>query len=162
MASTYESIATYTLNGSSTLVTFSSIPQTFTDLVIIASYAGTSNGINIYPNGDGSSNKSATVLRGNGSSSESLRASSIAFRDYWTTTTNSTGEFTVSTLHLNSYSNSTTYKTLLARRSISSAYVEVIINTWQSTAAITQLQLYSASGNYAAGSTITLYGIKAA
>lgn len=162
MPTTYEPIATYTLSGSTNLVTFSSIPQTFTDLILVASYSGTSTGLNIYPNGDSSSNKSATVIRGNGSSYESLSASSIAFRDYWTTVTNSSGEFTVSIVHFNNYSNSTTYKTALVRRSVTSAYVEALINTWQSTAAITQLQIYSASGNYVSGSTITLYGIKAA
>jgi hypothetical protein len=162
MPQTYEPIATATISSATNLVTFSSIPQTYTDLIIVATYAGTSTGINIYPNGDAGSNKSATVLRGNGTSAESLRGSSIAWRDYWSTTTNATGEFTVSTLQFNSYSNSTTYKTLLVRRSVSSAYVETIINMWQSTAAITQLQLYSANGNYTIGSTFTLYGIKAA
>ena len=162
MPATYEPIATYTISSSSNLVTFSSIPQTYTDLILVASYAGTSTGLNIYPNGDAGSNKSATVLRGNGSSAESLTGASIALRDYWTTVTNSSGEFTVSIIHFNNYSNSTTFKTALVRRSVSSAYVETIINLWRSTAAITQLQTYSANGNYTVGSTFTLYGIKAA
>lgn len=162
MPATYEPIATTTISGSSNLVNFNSIPQTYTDLILVASYAGTNTGLNIYPNGDAGSNKSATVLRGNGTSTESLRGSSIAFRDYWTTVTNASGEFTVSIINFNNYSNSTTYKTALVRRSVVSAYVEALINTWQSTAAITQLQVYSASGNYTIGSTFTLYGIKAA
>lgn len=162
MPSTYEPIATTTISGSSNLVNFNSIPQTYTDLILVSSYAGTNTGLNIYPNGDAGSNKSATVLRGNGTSAESLRGSSIALRDYWTTVTNASGEFTVSIINFNNYSNSTTYKTALVRRSVASAYVEALINTWRSTAAITQLQVYSANGNYTIGSTLTLYGVKSA
>ena len=162
MAQTYEPIATTTLGSPSSAVTLSSIPSTYTDLVLVCSYSGTSTAVNLYPNGSGASDKSWTSLRGTGSIAESSRGSSIAIQDYWTTVTNSSGEFTVSTFNIMNYSNTTTFKTFLVRRSVASVYAETLVNLWRSTAAISSLSINSANGNFAIGSTFTLYGIKAA
>lgn len=162
MPSTYEPIATQTLSSAASGVTLSSIPQTYTDLVLVCSYSGTSTAINLYPNGSSASDKSWTSLRGTGSAAESARGSSIAIQDYRTTATNSSGEFTVSIFNIMNYANTTTFKTFLVRRSIASAYAEVLVNLWASTAAVSSLSINSASGNFAAGSTFSLYGIKAA
>jgi hypothetical protein len=162
MPSTYTTIATSTLGSPASIVNFTSISGSYTDLRIIAVYRGTSTGINCYPNSDFTSNKSWTALRGSGSIAESSRNSSIAIQDYWTTVTNATGEFTVSKLDFMNYSNTTTFKTVLVRRDVSSAYTEALVNLYRSTSALTSLGLYSANGNFDTGSTFTLYGIKAA
>ena len=162
MPATYEPIATNTLGSAASVVNFSTIPGTYTDLRLIAVYRGTSTAINLYPNSDFSSNKSWTALRGDGSSADSSRNSSIAIQDYWSTVTNASGEFTISKFDLMNYANTTTFKTVLVRRDVSSAFAETLVNLYRSTSAITSLGVYSASGNFDAGSTFTLYGIKAA
>lgn len=162
MPVTYTPIATQTLGSAAAIVTFSSISGTYTDLRLVAVYQGTSTGLNIYPNSDFSSNKSWTSLRGTGTNADSARNSSIAIQDYRTTATNSTGEFTVSKLDFMNYSNTTTNKTVLVRRDIASTYAETLVNLYQSNSAITSLGIYSANGNFAVGSTFTLYGIKSA
>jgi len=48
------------------------------------------------------------------------------------------------------------------RRDVTSVFTEALVNCYRSTSALTELGLYSASGNFDTGSTFTLYGIKAA
>ena len=74
MALTYDPIATTTISGSSTnTYTFSSIPSTYTDLVLaFANFQGTTNySFALRFNGDSGSNYSYTVLEGNGTSASS-------------------------------------------------------------------------------------------
>jgi hypothetical protein len=71
---TYESIATQTLGSSSGSITFSSIPSTYTDLVIV--FSGTTAAlvaVDIQFNGDTSTNYSRTIISGNGSTASSDR-----------------------------------------------------------------------------------------
>jgi hypothetical protein len=67
-------------------------------------------------------------------------------------------------LQFMNYSNATTYKTVLSRSNVAaSASVSANVGLWRNTAAITSIKLYVyPSYNFVAGSTFTLYGIKAA
>ena len=79
MAITYEPIATTTLGTSASSVTFSTIPGTYTDLVLVV--AGTSaatNGNEMQFNGDTGNNYSFTLLYGTGSAAVSSRNSNIS------------------------------------------------------------------------------------
>ena len=60
------------------------------------------------------------------------------------------------------YSNTTTNKTVLSRANNAATGTDAIVNLWRSTAAITSIYVYVPSGNFATGSTFTLYGILAA
>ena len=72
MASTYTAIATQTASGSTTALTFSSIPQTYTDLVIVCLLtAGNTGDAYLRYNSDTGTNYSDTALRGNGSAASS-------------------------------------------------------------------------------------------
>jgi len=74
--STYTPIATTTLGSSATSYTFTSIPSTYTDLVIVAQIKGdTTTYLNLRFNGDTGSNYSRTTLSGNGSTASSERRS---------------------------------------------------------------------------------------
>jgi hypothetical protein len=168
MALTYDPIATTTISGSSTnTYTFSSIPSTYTDLVLVfGNFQGTTNySFAIRFNGDSGSNYSYTVLEGNGSASASTGNSRsttgyyngavIGFPD-----SKSNGLFNIM-----NYSNATTYKSILGRynyRGTGLSGMGISVGTWRSTSAITSLTFFLASGNFTAGSTATLYGIKAA
>ena len=163
MAATYEPIATTTLGSAAASYTFSSIPSTYTDLVLVASTKNsvvTVNGLFIRYNGDTSTNYSSTYLYGNGTSAVSSRNSSQTQGIVgWDGTTN----FTPTIISIQNYANATTYKTALSRSNEPSARVAAWVSLWRSTSAITSITLTSESpANFAIGSTFTLYGIKAA
>lgn len=161
MAKTYEPISTQTLGSAAASVTFSSIPQTYTDLVLVVSHDVTADAISgVQFNGDTASNYSATYLWGQGALAFSGRESSAtsAFAFYAAAASG----FATSIIQVMNYSNATTYKTFLGREADASVESMVIAGLWRSTAAITSLVLLRRSGNFAASSTFTLYGIKAA
>lgn len=164
MPKTYEPIATQTLGTASNSVTFSSIPQTYTDLVLIVHILSNSINDDLFArfNGDSATNYTVTFLRGNGTSvtSDDITGLSRArFSDNSSPTT-TTANFSI--LHLQNYSDSTIYKIMLSRANNAGVGVDMHANLWRSTSAINAIEIFPASGNMAIGSTFTLYGIKAA
>ena len=156
MAATYEKIATTTLGSAAADVTFSSISSAYTDLVIVgngSNSAGSTLGIQF--NSDTGSNYSNTSLYGSGSSAASLRNSNSNEASFvnWYTTFNNTF-----IINIQNYSNTTTYKTFLARGGNASNFVWASVASWRSTSAITSVKI-NANANFSAGSTFTLYGI---
>lgn len=163
MPKTYEPIATYTHSGASTTtITLSSIPSTYTDLVVVSNVIYSANNGDYMSwriNGDSSSLYSNTPLVGTGSSAESYRATNdnkIAF--YGSSTTNYVPVIT----NFMNYSNATTFKTILQRASNASNSAEARIGLYRSTSAITSISLFFGAASIAAGTNITIYGIKAA
>jgi len=162
LPSTMTPIATVTLSTSTVSVTFSSIPSTYTDLVIVSQYKSVSN--NYYSmrfNGDTASNYSRTELTGNGSAASSSRFSNEAYA-YVSSIYAPTGEWGLFTSSINNYSNSTTNKTMISRCNSTSIGTNATINLWRSTAAINTILITAIGNGYDAGSTFTLYGVKAA
>lgn len=164
MPATYEPIATTTLSTGTASVTFSSIPATYTDLVLVANCTAATLGtdsIDIQFNGDTANNYSTTQITGTGSSASSTRGTSEP-RIYGALISSS--EISISIWNIFNYANTTTYKTIMARGNLGSTYgVRQSAGTWRSTAAINSIKLYNDTAqNFAAGSTFTLYGIKAA
>jgi hypothetical protein len=168
MPQTYTPIATYTAPSAVASYTFTSIPATYTDLVLVVDFAlaAASNSFNVQFNADTSgagTNYSQTTLYGNGSSAGSSRSSSRSNIQvsYFVTASTTLGESNL-IVNFPNYSNSTTYKTTLARMNRASANnfpgAESTVGLWRSTAAITDIKLF-ATNNIVAGSTFTLYGI---
>jgi len=164
MPATYEPIESKTLGTAVASVTFSSIPQTYTDLVMIFSGSSASGGedsIAIQFNGDTTTNYSATWMQGNGTSATSSRASSqtVIYGGLITSAT-----ITNSIWHVFNYTNTTTFKTVLARGNASATLTRQAVGLWRKTPeAITSWLLKTDGGqNFAVGCTFTLYGIKAA
>lgn len=160
MPATYEPIANTTASGSSNTITFSSIPQTYTDLIVVANIKGSANGYSqIQLNGSGAS-ISRLWLTGDGSAAGTGKdANNYIIGGAYV----NTGDFAFNSItHIFNYANTTTNKTLLTRASNASVRVEATVNLWQSTSAITSFTYYLSSGNMSAGSTFALYGIKAA
>lgn len=164
--STYTPIATQTASGSASTIVFSSIPSTYTDLIMIIN-SGTSNSnydLNLRLNGDSGSNYSQTNLRGNGSSASSSRGTNATLfymDDQGNTVTGSINGMYI--VHINNYSNTTTYKTMLSRAGFAGGTAtELNVSLWRSTSAINQLTIGTNAGNIYTGSTFTLYGITAA
>ena len=162
---TYKPIATNTLGSAAATVTFSSIAGTYTDLVLICNIAQAAgnNSLRIRYNSDTGTNYSRTYLLGNGSTASSGRTSSDV-SGYISETTGSTTLELAVVAHIMNYSNTTTYKTHISRSNRASSSVDALVGLWQSTSAITRIDLAMGgsfpANNFATGSTFTLYGIE--
>jgi hypothetical protein len=164
MPATYEPIATYTLGTAAPSLTFSSIPATYTDLVMVASVTAASVGtdsIDMQFNSDTATNYSVTYINGNGTTATSVRFSGDT---KIIGAIISSTEVSTAIWHIMNYANATTYKSAFARGGLGSSYgVRQAVGLWRSTSAINTIKLYNdSSQNFAAGSIFTLYGIKAA
>ena len=163
---TYQSIATNTLSSAAASVTFSSIPQNYTDLVLVCNVGSTSalQAIIMRANGDTSSNYSYLTIRGNGStvitekqSSQTQTRISVAVD-----TSTSPGDQNIITNIMN-YSNTTTFKTFIGRANNAGTNgTEANVSMWRSTSAINQLDVGLTGSTFVAGSTFNLYGIASA
>lgn len=164
MPSTYTPIATTTLSGSTSSVTLSSIPSTYTDLIVEFVF-GIASGDDILLrfNGDSGSNYSSTRLWGDGTSALSNRTTNSSGIFPRTPANQSTAITTSWRINVMNYANTTTNKTTIARYDLASGFTESDVGLWRNTAAITSLAIFSANNfNFSAGSIITLYGVKSA
>lgn len=164
MAVTYDKIATTTLGAAASTIDFTSIPGTYTDLILVTTLKVTSSAYDLYIrcNSDSGTNYSYTVLTGNGTSAQSARGSSISdglLADYYGNP-NTTFD-TICISHIMNYANSTTYKTMISRANRASSGTDAVVSLWRSTAAITTLTLRNTSTTWTSGSIATLYGVKA-
>lgn len=161
---TFSQIASTTLGSAAATVTFSSIPSTYTDLVLVVNGVETTNRIDAtvtVGNGtvDTGTNYSRTGLSGNGTSASSYRTTNeTSFAIDAAGAANGAAFFT---FNLMNYANTTTYKTGLARITGPADYTRAVVHLWRSTAAI---NIMTITGNYTfkTGSTFNLYGILAA
>lgn len=167
-ANTYTQVpgGSVTLGSASTLVTFSSIPSTYTDLVLVASIQCENTSFYIRCNSDTTNKYSATLLSGDGSSASSSRFSQTDLGGNGIYTPGNTfpnaTSFGVGIWNFQNYSNTTTFKTILSRVGSAGLSTKAIVNLYASTSAITQLDIRPFSGTISAGSTFNLYGITAA
>jgi hypothetical protein len=165
MALTYEPIATYTTTGNVSGINFTSIPNTYTDLVV--SISGISNGtanstIVTTINGDGGSNYSGVQMyyqgTGTAGANKNTNETYIAIARAMGVNPNNGGR-TLVNVYIFDYANTNKYKTLLAQMQNMPSGVEVDVGNWRSNAAITSINF---GANWATGTVYTLYGIKAA
>jgi hypothetical protein len=165
MATTYIQIASTILGNSTTsTVTFSNIPQTYTDLLIVAQTRTTSNG----DNGNlqltlGGSSRRGRWARYNNATITG--ASTAGFAGSLITNVPSSGIFATSTFYLPNYTNSTTSKivstnnTALATTALLT-FMNFIAGLSLQTSATTSLTFEDTNlNNFAAGSLFQIYGI---
>lgn len=160
---TYVALDKVTVGTATPSITFSSISGSYTDLVLVMDLGAGTAGVDIYcqVNGDTATNYSHTRLTGNGSAASSSRGSSLAYMRFSDGGSPQTTANSVTQVSFMNYSNTTTYKTALNRASNGNRGTDGVVNLWRSTAAITSITVYLSSGNITAGSTFSLYGIKA-
>jgi hypothetical protein len=161
MPITYEPIATTTVGTATNSVTFSTISGGYTDLVLVWNGATSdSENVSLQFNSDTGSNYSVTRMRGTGSAAQSSRWSNLTLM--FGPNPDTTGNSTVIWQVMN-YSNSTTYKTAIAKGGGAGGETGAYVGLWRSTSAITSLTvIIGNSENMNTGSILTLYGIKAA
>jgi len=164
---TYDCIATNTITTASPAVTFSSIPQTFTDLVLVLSIRAnstpTSFGTGIRFNSDTGSNYSRIFFYGSGATG-SGGAEANQTRIFYSAGTNVADQFNLIRLNIMNYSNSTTYKKVIARNDDLADVTSMSVGLWRNLNAITSLTVTPYDDNatgFAVGTTLILYGIKA-
>lgn len=168
-ALTYDSIATTTLSSSQANITFSNIPNTYTDLKIIfvcrSARANLTDQPRLRPNGDISNIYSSVGMRGNGSTVESFGVASQNFARLGTTmpaATEAANIFSFVEIDIFSYTVSIR-KTILSSSNADtngSGWIDRIATRTQSQDVINSVVLYAEIGPLAAGTTATLYGIK--
>jgi hypothetical protein len=159
--STYTPIATITLGSAQSSISFSSFSG-YTDLRLVADFSYATNAVNarLRFNSDAASNYSFTYVLGNGTASSSGRGSNVS--DIGTGYLATTSQRGLMIIDVMNYSNATTNKSCLIRHNNAGDRVEATVGLWRNTAAITALSLTGNGGNFATGSTFTLYGIAAA
>jgi hypothetical protein len=162
--STYTPIATTTFGSSANSYTFTSIPSTYTDLILVVNSGNVSGNpsLTLQFNGDTGNNYSMTNMRGNGTSASSSSQSTTSyinfnFVDMSTTITSNY------IIHIMNYSNTTTNKTALGRFNNANTGTQATVGLWRSTSAINAVRVFTDNGvSYLANSTFTLYGIASA
>jgi hypothetical protein len=157
---TYSLIASATPTGTTT-VTFSSIPGTYTDLILILSTLSASGGnTHIRFNGDSTSLYSETRFFGNGTTATAGRDGPTSLHYVAEGNANSTTP-SIGIVHIMDYANTTTFKSSVGRGGNPSSQVNAKTYLYRSTNAITSIVLTQDTANYTSGTTMKLYGIQA-
>jgi hypothetical protein len=159
MATALTPIAWQSLSGTAATVTFSSIPGTYRDLILVVTGTGTNNhAVYAQFNGDTATNYNNVQMIGDGSTASSSLQTSQTFVYAGRGNTTSV---TTNIVHILDYSTTDKHKTVLSRANDSALYVMGITNRWASTAVITSMLIYPSLGSFNAGSTFALYGVSA-
>ena len=169
MATTFTKIASVTAAGGSSTISFTSIPSTYTDLVVKvsarATYAANFQDINIRFNGS-ATGYSSRLLQGDGSAAASYNNSSSAL--VWganSVSANATANtFSNGEVYIPSYTasqNKPIGMFSVQENNSTDAYIATAAGLIRETGAITSIGLTLITGpNFVSGSSFYLYGIK--
>jgi hypothetical protein len=154
---TYVPLGTITLGSTASSVTFSSIPSTYRDLVLVHIGATSAEDqIRIRFNSDTGSNYSFVQMGGDSggafSTSGTLDGARVSFGS---TGINST------IVQIMDYSASDKHTTLLSRANKGAGDVRAHAARWANTAVVTTVSFYPITGTFSSGSTFSLFGIVA-
>jgi hypothetical protein len=160
-----------TLSAQATTVDFTSIPATYTDLILVMQPSANidDENIGLRFNGDTASNYSYTRLGANNTAGSVSSNRSGSFSRINTTeatgTSASLGKLLI-VAHIMNYANTNVYKSVLARSGQQGGSyngVEIFSGRWVNTAAINSITVMQGSSRvFQSGSTFNLYGITAA
>jgi hypothetical protein len=165
MALTYKLIASSTVgSGGAANIEFTSIPGTFTDLMVLATArsarTGSVDDLVIQFN-NSTSNLSGRRLFGNGSSVVSDTLTDI--RGFAVGSGSTANTFSNTSFYIPNYTSSN-YKSVSVdaanENNAAESYQGLTAGLWSSTAAITSIKLLANNGNLGQYSTFYLYGIK--
>ena len=158
---TYDLLDSTTLASSASSVTFSSIDQSYGDLVVVISAKGTENSRYLRGriNNDTNYYYYRVSARGDGSSAFSGNTNGsynyfeLAFDNYSDT------DFTQTILSIFDFANTDKQSPMLERTNRFNGSTNMAAHRWNNTAAMTSVNFFFSSGSIAAGSTFYLYGI---
>ena len=167
MATTCKLIAKVTLGSDAANIEFTSIPGTYTDLLLSVSLRSNRASVNrddckMEFNGS-SANLSSRVLIGNGSSASSSSDASVLYGPPATGSTATASTFGNGYAYIPNYAGSTNKSVSVEGTTESNettTLIYAVAGLWSNTAAITSIKLLPYSGtNFVTGSSAFLYGI---
>lgn len=171
MATTYVLISSQVLGSNAASVTFSSIPQTYTDLYLMFSARTVRSGttldmLRVTFNSDTTAGNYSALRLASDATGAGLSAVGNLLAGYANAATSTTNAFSSGELYIPSYTNSSATKpysgySVCETNLASPVYMAAFADLWQGTAAISQLIITSDNAqNILAGSSFYLYGIK--
>jgi hypothetical protein len=157
-------IESKTLGTSAASIEFTSIPQTFTDLVVLVSGRGDNAATHEWMELTFNSNTSSysyRVLQGNGGGAASFSGSARYAGDIpaASSTSNTFGNNVVYIPNYTGSTNKSFSVDSVTERNDSNAIQNIVAGLWSNTSAITTLSIAIRSGNLVAGSIVSLYGV---
>lgn len=165
MTATYDLIASNVLSSPTSTLTFSSLPSTYRDLILVARYSGAttgSNGVGFRFNGDTGSNYFTNWLVGNGGTPSAFASSGSLFQTNWSLNVQSAFNFN-SIIQIFDYSQTNKHKFVIYRQNVADSGggdSTLVGGRWISQNAITSITFFSTNSvNFPVGSAFSLYGI---
>jgi hypothetical protein len=154
--------------GSSGVITFSNIPQTYQHLQIrvLARATSSGNNINVTLNGNTGSNYAYHNVGGNGSivfANGNATQTYMGFDDFTTVSSEGTGTMGVGIIDIHDYTSTTKNKTLRGfggRDNNGSGNIKLHSGLFVNTGAITSITLTHNASSFTTASTFALYGFK--
>jgi len=168
MALTYQAIETVSTTSAVSSITFSNIPQTYTDLLLKISFRSTrtgepEDGLGVKLNASTTGYSYRTII-GSGSTITNLNTS---YEQTWAGEINAGGStantFSNTEVYLPNYagSNAKSHSSdSAAENNATNGFLSMQATLQSSTSAVTSITLTAQNGNIAQYSTATLYGIK--
>jgi hypothetical protein len=170
MANTYTAIQTVTVASSQNSIDFNNIPQTYSDLHILASLRGSGyNGTDAYLrfNSVASSYSTRFIYKDGNTTvptSGNSSAQSAMFIGFGTGTNIVSGVHANASLYIPNYTSSQNKNVnieLAHENNNNDTWLVMVAGVWANSAAITSITLFpGSSGTWSANSSATLYGIK--
>ena len=156
---TYTPLATVTLTSSASSVTFSNIPATYRDLIILSNGLSDATGNEIFARFNGDAANNYTFVQVYWASPSALSNSGTngfagAGRQQQTNPASNA-------LMIFDYSATDKHKSMLVRGDINSTYTTMLAQRWASTSVINTIALTPGSGSFVSQATFSLYGIAA-
>jgi len=161
MAVTYDTITTSTVATATNTITLSSLSQSFTDLYVSLNFLATSAPTNVYVrfNNDSAGNYNYGYYSGAGSA-DSYTSSALGANQLVTyAQVGSVSTPNIINFHVLQYSNTNVQKVFMARVGSPNSEVGYFSGNYNSSSAINRIDLITNTGNFAVGTTVTVYGI---
>ena len=160
MTTTYIALAQTTLSSATSTVTFSSIPATYRDLILVVRHQVTQlTNVGLRFNSDSGSNYFGVEMvgtEGGGvTSGTNTGGSSVQSRFGGGIINNGS----ISIYQIMDYSATDKHKSVLARHNWPGQAVNAVASRWANTSAITSLSISTNEPSFASGATFSLYGV---
>lgn len=175
MATTRKLIANTTLGSDTATVTFGSggtLPQTYTDLLLVASVSLSSNDfgrdVRVYFNGSTASGSSRVLRAHSGNTVQTYTVSYLFLTDNALGQLAGASTFSSAELYIPNYASASVAKSMsstgVSERNAADGRIDMGAGLWNSTAAITSITIDSPilPANLKSGSSFSLFGIKKA